>query len=153
MGTRLLLTSFAAALSLCAGCRTGQVGAPAARPAAGGSLDGTSWLISAVDGDLTPLTGDLLRDNLYAVDFSGDGVLGYGGCNRFSGSYTRRGDLVTFTPTGSTRRACAADVMAREQRLFEILEKPVRIIRPDAQTMLLQNEVGRVTLVRSGGGD
>ena len=78
-------------------------------------------------------------------------MIGYGGCNRFSGSYTRRGDLVTFTPTGSTRRACAADVMAREQRLFEILEKPVRIVRPDARTMLLQNGVGRVTLVRSGG--
>ena len=115
------------------------------------SLDYTSWHFTEIDGRATELTGDLLRDDRYAVDFSADGLVGYGGCNRFSASYTRDGDVLTPTLRGATRRACSAPVMALEARLFEILSQPLRISFPDAQSLLLTGETGSIRLRRSEG--
>ena len=115
-----------------------------------GSLDGTSWLFVEIDDRATELTGDLLRDDRYAVDFASDAFVGYGGCNRFSARYARQGDLLTATVIGSTRRACAEPFMSLERRLFEILSHPVRISFPDRRTMLLANATGTLRLRRTG---
>jgi hypothetical protein len=79
----------------------------------------------------------------------GGGVVGYGGCNRFSGSYSRSGDTLTFGPMMSTRRACAEPVMRRERRLFEILGQPVTVSFPDGQSLLLTSQRGAIRLQRT----
>ena len=115
-------------------------------PQASARLSDTSWLFVEIDGHATELTGDLLRDDRYAVDFSPDVIVGYSGCNRFSGRYSRSGDILTFEPLASTLRGCGERIMMLERRLFEILEGPVRISFPDRGTMLLTGESGAIRL-------
>lgn len=114
------------------------------------SLDGTSWHFAEIAGDPIPLSGDILRDDIYAVDFSAEAFVGYGGCNRFSARYSRTGDMLTAVqPMMSTRRACPQPAMGREQRLFAILAEPVRIGFPDPDTLLLTGNGGAIRLRRT----
>lgn len=109
-------------------------------------LSETSWLLVEIDGQATELSGDLLADDRYAVDFGPNAVVGYSGCNRFSGPYTRAGDMLTFGPLGGTRRACAPHIMLLESRFFEILARPVRVSFPEPGIMLLTGETGAIRL-------
>jgi heat shock protein HslJ len=114
------------------------------------TLDGTSWHFAEIAGEATGLTGDLLRDDIYAIDFSSDRFVGYVGCNRIGGQYTRSNETLTvIPPIMSTRRACAEPIMRREQRLLEILSAPVRVSFPDRDTMLLTGQVTTVRLRRT----
>jgi heat shock protein HslJ len=114
------------------------------------SLDGTSWHFAEIGGEAVPLTGDLLRDDAYAIDFSADGFVGYDGCNRFSAAYSRNADnLTAHAPWGSTMGRCADSAMARAARLRQILAEPVRISFPDSTSMVLTGGHGTVRLVRT----
>jgi heat shock protein HslJ len=137
-----LHVGLASAILAGAGCRHG--GEPTSD-----ALAYSSWHIVAVDGQPTPLTGDLLRDDIYAVDFGTDAVVGYGGCNRFSASYSRAGDRLQLGPVAGTRRACPEPVMGTEYRLLQILAQPLRIETPDARTLVLTGTDGAVRLRRS----
>lgn len=106
----------------------------------------TSWHFVEIGGEPTELTGDLLRDDRYAIDFYPGGLVGYGGCNRFSGTFSRAGDLVTIKPSGRTQGICAQPIMVLEQRLFEILSEPVQISRPEKESLILSNSKGVVRL-------
>lgn len=113
-------------------------------------LNGTSWHFAEIAGEAVPLTGDLLRDDSYAIDFHDVGFIGYGGCNRFSAGYSRSGDMLTaHAPWGSTVRRCAEPVMNRERRLLQILSQPVRVSLPDPDTLLLTGEGGTIRLART----
>ena len=50
---------------------------------------------------------------------------GYGGCNRFTGSYTLEGESLAFGPLASTRMACA-DGMELEQSFHSALSRTAR---------------------------
>jgi heat shock protein HslJ/uncharacterized membrane protein len=115
-----------------------------------GSLDGTSWHLVEIAGSAIALTGDIFRDDVYAVDFGAEGFVGYGGCNRFSARFSRVGDMLTVVPPFmSTRHACAEPAMSREQRLFQILNAPVRVSFPDADTLVLTGTAGSIRLRRT----
>lgn len=113
------------------------------------SLDYTSWLFVEIDGRATELTGDVFRDDRYAVDFGPDVLVGYGGCNRFTTRYVRSNDQITFTLLGSTRRACPEPAMSLEQRLFEILRYPLVVSFPDPDTMVLTGAASAIRLRRT----
>jgi heat shock protein HslJ len=111
------VTSFTASenqLSLIAGDQvvaTFVAGAdePSAAPEAGSDLAGTSWVLSALNGEL-PVTGTTITLQLGA-----DGtVSGTDGCNQFNTSYTQEGSSLTFTqPGASTMMACPEPVMTQ----------------------------------------
>lgn len=114
------------------------------------SLDGTSWHFTEIAGEAIPLTGDLLADDSYAIDFGPDGFVGYGGCNRFSAAYSRNGETLTaHAPWGSTVGRSAEPVMTRERRLLQILTAPVRVSFPDRNTLVLAGEAGTIRLARA----
>lgn len=114
-----------------------------------GSLAGTSWLFVEIDGEATELTGDPFRDDRFMIDFHVGGLVGYGGCNRFSAGYSQEGDLVTtHEPWGRGARNCGPAVTGRETRLLEILAAPVRISRPEPSGMILTGERGTIRLRR-----
>ena len=114
------------------------------------SLDGTSWHFTEIAGEAIPLTGDLLADDSYAIDFGADGFVGYGGCNRFSAAYSRGGETLTaHAPWGSTAGRCAEPVMTRERRLLQILTAPVQVSFPNRDTLVLAGEAGTVRLRRT----
>jgi len=76
-------------------------------PAADAGLAGTSWVLSALSGNM-PLQGTTVT-----LNFGADGtVSGSDGCNRFTTTYTEDGSNLTFAqPGASTMMACDEAVM------------------------------------------
>jgi len=67
--------------------------------------------VSAADGQQT------------FVQFQSDGrIIGYGGCNRFFGSYIATDTTLEVGPLGATRMACEPEVMEREMAFLGIIE-------------------------------
>jgi heat shock protein HslJ len=106
MGMRAFLLLISLLLTACAA-------APGGRP-----MSNITWRASDING--VPLVaGSLVTLQLTG----GNRVAGSAGCNRYSGSYkwlTRMG--IDFDALGTTRMACAADVMDQERRFLSILE-------------------------------
>ncbi len=76
------------------------------------------------------------------VSFAGSGrVFGFGGCNRFTGSYEQHDSHLTISPLAATRMACAPEVMAKETEFFDLLSK-VRGVKVDHTLLLLLDESG-----------
>lgn len=126
--------------SLAGACLLSAASQPAMR------LDYSSWLFVEVDGRATELTGDLLRDDRYAIDFGPQGFVGYGGCNRFVAEFTRSGNFLTPASFRATGRRCAEPVMAMERRLMEIMSEPFRISFPDRDKMIITGRAGTLRL-------
>jgi len=88
----------------------GFAAATAAGP--GGQIRGGEWGFA---GEAEP--------NARFIQFSGGGrVFGFGGCNRFSGTFSVSGETLAIGPLVATRRACPGDAMQRETEFFRILE-------------------------------
>ena len=56
------------------------------------------------------------------VQFRKDRVIGHGGCNSFSGSYTCDGTLLSIGPLVTTRKACAPAIMSAERAFLGLLQ-------------------------------
>lgn len=106
------------------------------------SLVDTSWTI--VD-----IAGEAVAGDNYAISFGADALVGYTGCNRFSGPYSRNGDTLTLGAIRGTRRACPEPRMSRERRAWQILGGPVTIAFADGDTLLLSGNGGTIRLRRS----
>jgi putative lipoprotein len=81
--------------------------------AAGGSfnLAGSEWGVAGETGRTAPF-----------VQVRSDGIVaGSSGCNRFTGTYTYKGDELTMGPLATTRMACRPEVMEREQEFLTML--------------------------------
>lgn len=75
-------------------------------------------------------------------------LTGNGGCNQFFGVYRHSGDSLTIdSALGSTKMACAAQTMAQEQHLFQLLPE-VASARLEADELTLFDAEGEV-LVRA----
>lgn len=106
------------------GCmyRSGTEYAGSGAVSAGGTasaptLAGSAWAIEEIEGQ------PVLDKNATALRFDPDGrVSGNTGCNSVTGSATIAADKVTFSTLATTRRACAPEAMAQEQRLLKALE-------------------------------
>jgi len=100
-------------------------------------LTGTYWRVEDLAG-----RGVLDRAET-TLEFPEDGqVSGTGGCNRFSGTYQRRGDTLSFRPLASTRMACPEAVMDQEMRFFAILESLGTFELTENGFLVLQPEDG-----------
>ena len=87
--------------------------APAQAKGLSGHLHGSEW----------GFAGDPQGAERFVQFGAGKRLLGFGGCNRFSGSFDHTDDSLTIGPVVSTRRACATDVMQREQDFFRVFEQ------------------------------
>lgn len=130
-------TVLAAAL-LAVGCASGPPPAPPAVPL--GLLEGTSWQAEEIEG-----TGVLDRGPSTLVFAAGGQIAGRAGCNRYFGTFRQSGHALTITPTGSTRMACAPDVMDQEGKFLAALGA-VRTARREGDRLLLVDGDGRVRM-------
>jgi heat shock protein HslJ len=105
------------------------------------ALDGTSWTI-------VEIAGEAIRGDSYFLDFGPDRIVGFAGCNRFSGHYTTAGNRIRVDRFMSTRKACAEPAMGRERRAWRILGGPARISRPGRNLMMLTGNGGAIRLRR-----
>ena len=127
--TRVATTLF---LLVAFGCGGGASDDPSPDAAAGDSPPTPE--IQAEGPGLVGLTGSYWRLEDLAgrgvldraettLEFPEDGMVsGTGGCNRFNGSYQRRGDSLSFGPLAATRMACPEAVMNQESGFFAVLE-------------------------------
>jgi heat shock protein HslJ len=61
------------------------------------------------------------------MEFNDQGqVSGSAGCNRYTGTYQRSGDLLSFGPVAATRMACAPPILDQEMAFLGLLESGVR---------------------------
>ena len=80
-------------------------------------LTGTFWRLEDLAG------AGVMNRVQTTLEFLSDGqVSGSGGCNRFSGSYQRQGDALSFGPIAATRMACPEAVMNQETAFLAVLE-------------------------------
>jgi len=113
------------------------------------SLDGTSWYFTEIGGESTGLTGDIFKDDRYALDFGSDGFVGYSGCNRIGGRYRVADGVMTIDEFGSTANGCGEPYRSRELKAWRILSGPMRVGHPSADMMELSGEAGTIRLRRS----
>lgn len=112
------------------------------------SLDGTSWHFAEIAGEPTGLTGDVFKDDLYAIDFASDRFVGYSGCNRIGGRYRIENGIMTIDEFGSTGRGCADPRGRRERAAWKIMSAPMRVSRPAPDLLQLSGEDGTIRLKR-----
>lgn len=100
------------------------------------TLDDSKWILIAIDGG--PLEAGALAGRVPFIEFgvNGDGSMaGFGGCNRFSGSFQHSGSLLEFGPIAATRMACPD--MQIEDRFFRALDS-VDSVEQDDYTLTLR---------------
>jgi putative lipoprotein len=78
------------------------------------------------------------------VQFRSDGIVGgSSGCNRFTGTYTQKGDELTLGPLATTRMACRPEVMELEQQFLAMLGN-VRYAEASHLQLILKEGSGKV---------
>lgn len=108
------------------------------QPAAFMALAGSSWQVEAMGGTA------IIAGHEPQLNFDADGrINGTTGCNRFFGSYTQTGSVLTFSGTGMTKMACMAEgVMEQETAFGAILSGEARA-ETDAQgNLIIRGEDG-----------
>ena len=111
------------------------------------ALEGTRWRLTSADGG--PLA--LPEAQQVTAEFSADRIAGYGGCNQYSGSYTREGDTLTIAPVVATKRGCMGPGNEIEQAWFALLAEPVQVAR-DGDALVLRGGGAVLRFVPAGSG-
>jgi heat shock protein HslJ len=110
-------------------------------PADGPSLNGTQWVLVALDGE-PPLTG-----TAPSAEFSADQISGSAGCNTYFGTYEVSGDELSIGAVAVTEMWCMEPegVMDQEQAFLAALASVVDY-RLAGERLVLLDETGGVIL-------
>jgi heat shock protein HslJ len=105
------------------------------------SLDGTSWVLSSLEGyDLDPTQPATLQ-------FEGGNAGGSDGCNRYAMGYTAKGDRLEWTSAGvSTQMACAPEVMKRAHAFLDAVRGSTSYRMKDDRLELMDDQ-GKVRAI------
>ena len=104
-------------------------------------LERTDWRIEMI--------GNMRVDgDAYAMSFHEGRINGRAGCNRFSGPFTQRGNVLTAGPIAATRMACPGPRMGHERAVLQMLRGPVRISWLAGDVMVLTATGGTIRLRR-----
>jgi heat shock protein HslJ len=119
----------------------------AAAPAAAGpdaALMGTYWRAVAIDG--SPVASQPKKREAHMM-FSAQGnrVSGSTGCNRFTGTFTRTGDSLSFSKMAVTKMACPPPLNTQEQAFLAALNATAAM-KISSNTLELQDAAGKVRL-------
>ncbi len=93
----------------------GACGSGDANDAAAGELAGTSWRLTAINGQAA------LPDAAVTLQFDAARASGSGGCNQYSGAYSRSGTSLSIEQVTSTLMACAQPILDQESAYFNAL--------------------------------
>ena len=112
----------------------------AAPPTGAATLENTYWKLSALRGQAVAPPAERQREAHLILQPAQRRVVGSGGCNRLSGSYTLDGERLAFSRTAGTMMACR-DGMEQERALLDTLAQVARW-RIDGQRLVLLDERG-----------
>jgi len=83
----------------------------------GGALVGPEWRLEDLLG------GGIIDRSHVTLTLAKDGAAaGSGGCNRYFGTWTQKGDKLSIGKMGSTMMACAPSLMEQEGKYLKALE-------------------------------
>ncbi len=88
------------------------------------SLVNTYWKLMTLNGEAV-VVAENQREPYFALQIEGQRVAGFGGCNRFTGSYTLNGDALGFSGIAGTMMACMQGMEA-ESAFHAMLGKVAR---------------------------
>jgi putative lipoprotein len=128
------LAAVALMVVMIAGCGSDEKTMTQATPPA---LTGTSWLAEDIGGAGTVETAKT------TMTFDAEGkVYGSGGCNRFFGPVTIKGNAIRFGLMGSTMMACPEPQMDQERKFFDALTgvRSYRMEDPGGKLVLLAED-------------
>ncbi len=110
----------------------------------GPSLENINWVLTMADGK--PYAQKLEQSRLVSLTLQSEGnrIVGFGGCNSFSGSYIVEGNTIQFTLI-STKMYCN-ETMEIEDYLFRTLTKVEYSIEGDS--LILKNENGNSVIFK-----
>jgi heat shock protein HslJ len=118
-----------------------------AGPAAAGpnaALTGTYWRAVAIDGKpAVPLPKKREAHMMFSAE--GNRVSGSTGCNRFTGTFTRTGDSLSFAPLAITKMACPPPLDAQERAFLAALQA-ITAMHLASNTLELKDASGKVRL-------
>jgi putative lipoprotein len=107
------------------------------------ALTGGTWRVEDINN------GGVIDNTQTSLAFTDDGrVSGRGGCNTYTGTYTRDGDMVIFGPLAVTRMACVPALGDQEQKFFQVLSSPVTISLDATGALILTNADGQTLKAR-----
>ncbi len=85
-------------------------------------IEGPSWLLVQLGNQAVDAGGDPRRDAQIVFDRDGH-VSGSGGCNRFSGGFTRTGSQLQIAQLAATKMACVDGTRTgNEMQFFQALQ-------------------------------
>lgn len=131
------------ALAACTGPRAGPGGQTI-------PLEGTAWRLAELNRQpVVPVPGDGAPTLAFAEE---PRASGNGGCNLFSGPYTRSGASLRFGALVSTRRACVDEAATRQETAYlQALQSTTRYAVYDDLLVLYAADQVVARLRRSGG--
>ncbi|WNO52485.1 META domain-containing protein [Stakelama saccharophila] len=101
---------------------------------ASASLAGSEWVLAELDGRPVRL------DRRPTLNFAEDRIMGFGGCNRFTGPYSLTTGSIRFGAIAATKMACPGTGMETESDYFSLLGGDVAMTRePDGALTLSGN--------------
>ena len=110
-----------ATLALAAGCAANGAAAGAASSGGAMTLEGTTWSLVEIGGQLARPAGTSGTPTL-RLDAAQKRASGDTGCNSFGGGYELSGESLQFGALASTRRACVdGDLNAQEAAYLRAL--------------------------------
>lgn len=101
-------------------------------------LADTEWQLVEIEGK-APAVADDRRPTLMLLAIE-DRAHGSGGCNRYSGSYTRSEDGLKFGPMMQTKIGCEAAINHSEQQFHAALARVARLRQSADQLELLGDD-------------
>lgn len=143
--------NLAAALALtmiaASACSTGTTASPAPPSAAAidaSVLGSAHWkLSSAVDAGGKPLSALFVKAGKpVELNFQEGRINSRAGCNTLAGSYSVRDGALHVGQMISTMIGCPQELQMQDQRIGQLLEKPLKIQRLDATTLELLAQDG-----------
>ncbi len=87
------------------------------------TLAGTSWSVTGYNNGRQAVASVLRETTLGFAFADGGKVAGSAGCNRFTGTYTAKGEALSFGPLATTRKECPEPekLMEQEQQFLSAL--------------------------------
>jgi len=115
------------------------------------TLEGVDWGVTGFNNGRQAVVGPLLGTTL-TMTFSGGMVQGSSGCNTFRAPYTSEGKRLSIGPVTSTRKACQAEDVMRQEREFLAALKSAKVWAMDGGMLDVHRADGERVLTAFGTG-
>ncbi|MGV8907970.1 MAG: META domain-containing protein [Propionicimonas sp.] len=122
-------------LATLAACSSPTPAAPA-----GPTLDGTSWVVTAINQKPT------LADHQPTITFAGDRAAGLASCNQFSAGFSQTASTVKVTQGATTAMACTPEAVMTQEQAFSAALAATAAVRAAGGGAELLDASGKVVM-------